>query len=189
MLSSTISVGYRRVAARRIMTNSQINFTVDEDAKELAKERLDHGELSNQLRQTIREIAFGEDISKRAKLQDRLDNLKDRRDELKRQKEEIESELDEITSKIERVDNRLSELETKEDAYQGALEMLEDQLMSGTHIDPNHGQVKKAAHLGEKEPDDVIQDLKERNPSVPEYAFVEYRTAQSEYGETWTGVA
>lgn len=162
---------------------SQVNFTVDDSAKSLAKEKLEHGELSQQLRRKVEEIAFGEEISQRSKLEERLDTLQDRRDELKSDREAINAELEEVENKIDRVESRLDELETREDEYHVALEMLEDQLMDGTHVFPGHGQVQKAAHVGECDPQDVIDDLQDRNPSVPSYAFMDKMAAPQE----WTG--
>lgn len=167
---------------------AQVNVTVPEAMKELAKEKLEHGGLSRLVREQLREVAYGEELSRRARLEERLERHQDRRSELKREKEEIVAEIDELEEKMERDRSRLSDLQSKEDEYQGALEMLEDQLVEGTHIFPEHGQVKKAAHLGEKDPDSVIDDLRERNPSVPEYAFVELLEARSKYGEEWNGV-
>lgn len=163
---------------------SQVNFTVDGSAKELAKDKLEHGELSERLRRTVEEIAFGEEISQRSKLEERLDALQDRRDELRSDRERIDAELDEVTSKIERVESRLDELQTREDEYEVALEMLEDQLADGTHVFPGHGQVQKAAHVGECDPQDVISDLQDRNPSIPEHAFMDRMSAPQEWNGT-----
>jgi len=51
---------------------AQINFTVEKDAKDLAKEKLEYGELSTELRETIQRIAFGEEISKREQSRKKL---------------------------------------------------------------------------------------------------------------------
>lgn len=167
---------------------AQFNFRVDSDAKQLAKEKLDHGELSERLRQTVQELAFGEELSKRSQLETRLDRTEDRLDDLRSEKEEIEAKIDAEESKRERIEERLQELESRETEYETALEMLEDQLFDGVHLDEGHGQVQKAAYLGDKEPEDVIDDLKERNPSVPDYAFIPYNQAKRQ-GDTWHGIA
>jgi len=36
---------------------------------------------------------------------------------------------------------------------------------------PSHPGVKRAANTGEVGPEDVIEELQERNPEVPDYAF------------------
>jgi chromosome segregation ATPase len=164
--------------------NDQINFSVDQDAKELAKGKLEHGELSEALRETVRSIAFGEEVGKHEKIKARLLSLRDTKDELRSEKRELEANIEDVEQKIARVEERLDKLDRKEDKYEASLEMLEDQLMTGTHIFPDHGQVVKAAMLGEKEPEDVINDLQERNPSVPHYAF----ESKMDTRENWSGI-
>lgn len=166
---------------------AQFNFRVDSDAKQLAKEKLDHGELSERLRQTVQELAFGEEISKRSQLETRLNRVDDRLDDLRREKEEIEAKISAEESKRDRIEDRLDDLQSRETEYTAALEMLEDQLFDGAHLDPGHGQVKKAAYLGDKQPEDVINDLQERNPSVPDHAFIPYNKAKQK-GKTWNGI-
>jgi len=164
--------------------DEQINFTIDGDAKELAKNQLEYGELSERLRETVRAIAFGEEVSQHQKLKKRLEGLRDSKDELRAEKREIEAKIEDVEQKISRVEERVDKLDRREDQYTASLEMLEDQLMSGVHVFPEHGQVMKAAKIGEKEPEDVIEDLQDRNPSVPEHAF----KSKMDTSRTWTGV-
>jgi len=163
--------------------DDQINFTIDGDAKELAKNHLEHGELSERLRETVRAIAFGEEVSQHQKLKKRLENLRDTKDDLRAEKRELEAKIEDVEQKISRVEERVDKLDRREDQYSASLEMLEDQLMSGAHVFPGHGQVMKAAKMGEKEPEDVIDDLKERNPSVPDYAF----KSKMDTSRNWNG--
>jgi len=149
----------------------QINFTVDADAKDLAKEKLDHGELSAQLRQTIQQIAFGEEISQRESAKRRLAELREQKDNLRSDKREIETELEDIEQQITRVEERLDKMERKEDKFEASLQMLEESLRDGQRVWEDHGQVIKAAKLGGVDKEAVIQKLKERNPAVPDYAY------------------
>jgi len=160
---------------------SQINFTVDEDAKELAKEKLAYGELSTELRETIHRIAFGEEISKRERSRKRLAELRDHKDELRAEKREIEAEVEETEQKIARIEERLDDMERREDKYEASIEMLEQTLYDGGHVFRDHGQVIKAAKLGGKEPEDVMEELQDRNPSVPEHAFMPKMHAPREW--------
>lgn len=166
------------------MTDDQINFTVDSDAKELAKEKLDYGELSKRLRQTVEQIAFGEDVSKHTQLQQRLETLREEKDELRGKRRKIDADLETVEQKITRVEEQLSELDKREDRYEAALEMLEESLAEGGRVFPDHGQVVRAARLGNVDEDQVIEDLKERNPSVPAHAFVNGIEADKE----WHGI-
>lgn len=152
---------------------SQINFTVEEAAKDLAKDKLDHGELSTELRETIHRIAYGQEISKRERLQRQLADLRDDKDSIRSTIREKQAELEEVEDKITRVEERLDGMERREDKYDATLQMLEEKLYDGGRVFEDHGQVLKAAKIGGKEPEDVITELKERNPSVPDHAFVQ----------------
>jgi chromosome segregation ATPase len=160
---------------------SQINFTVEEAAKDLAKEKLAHGELSTELRETIHRIAYGQEISKREQLQRQLADLRDSKDSIRAAIREKEAELEEVEGKIRRVEERLDGMERREDKYEATLEMLEETLYAGGHVFEEHGQVLKAAKIGGKEAADVIAELQERNPSVPDRAFVQRMHADREW--------
>jgi len=162
---------------------AQINFTVEDDAKQLAKEKLEHGELSTELRETIHRVAFGEKISKREQSRKRLAELRDEKDAKRSEIRDAEAELEEIEDKIARVEERLDNMERREDKYEASLEMLEESLQQGEHVFEDHGQVIKAAKVGGKETEDVIAELKDRNPMVPDHAFV----SKLHTTETWTG--
>ena len=162
----------------------QINFTVEQNAKDLAKEKLDHGELSTELRETIHRIAYGEEISKRERLHKRLADLREDKDSLRAEKRELEAEIEEVEGKIARIEERLDGMERQEDKYEATLEMLEETLYAGGRVFEEHGQVMKAAKIGGKEPADVIDELKERNAAIPDHAFVQ----KMHTNKDWTGV-
>jgi chromosome segregation ATPase len=167
-----------------VSDKAQINFTVERDAKELAKEKLEYGELSTELRETIQRIAFGEEISKREQSRKRLAELRDAKDKKRSEIREAEAELEQIEDEIARVEERLDGMERREDKYEASLEMLEESLRSGQRVFEDHGQVIKAAKIGGMEPEDVIEELKDRNPMVPDHAFV----SGMHVTEDWNGV-
>lgn len=161
--------------------DSQINFTIEREAKELAKDRLEHGELSTILRRRVHEVAFGEEVSRHTRLEQRLASLRDRKDELRSERRGIEAAIEDVEQKITRVEEQMGQLDKREDRYEAALEMLEETIYGGTRVDPGHGQVEKAAKIGQCDPSDVIDDLQERNPSVPEHAFVQSMHSDREW--------
>lgn len=163
---------------------AQINFTVERNAKDLAKEKLDHGELSTELRETIQRIAYGEEISKRERLHKRLAELRDQKDSLRAEKRELEAELEEVEGEIARVEERLDGMERREDKYEATLEMLEETLYAGGRVFEEHGQVLKAAKIGSVEPEDVLDELQDRNPSIPAHAYQQKMHSDKE----WSGV-
>jgi len=163
---------------------AQIGFKIDKHAKELAQEKLEFGELSKILRGEVHRVAFGEEISKRERLDQRLQELREEKDELRSEKRQIETDIEEVETKITRVDSQREGLERQEDRYEASLEMLEETLAEGGRVFEDHGQVMKAAKIGGKEPEDVVEELQERNPSVPDHAFVQALHSAKE----WDGV-
>lgn len=151
--------------------DDQLHVQVDGDAKELAKEQLGHGGLSEAVRRRIDEIAYGEEVSKHTRLSQRLQTLRNEKDELRSKRRELDAQIEEVEQKVTRIEEQLSHLDKREDKFDAALEMLEETLHSGDRVWPEHGQVQRAARIGGVEPTDVIERLQERNPSVPEFAF------------------
>lgn len=152
---------------------------VPAETKQLAKERLEHGGLTRVCRERLEEIAHGKETSEKNRVKDQLKDLRDKRRELKTQRDEIESELDDIEIKIERAEQRLDEIQDREGEYEGALSMLEEQLADGNHLFIGHGQVQEAAERGNCTQQDVLDDLKERNPTIPDEQFEEKHLGES----------
>lgn len=173
-----------RGGRRMSQGKDQINFTVETNAKDLAKEKLKHGELSTELRETIHRIAYGEEISKRERLHKRLAERREEKDNLRAQKRELEAELEEVEGDIARIEERLDGMERQEDKYDATLEMLEETLHAGGRVFEEHGQVMKAAKIGGKEPADVVDELQERNPAIPDHAFKQ----KMHTNKQWDGV-
>ena len=151
---------------------AQVNVEVSQRTKELAKEKLNHGGLSDVIRDTLSRIAHGEATTERQKVQDELRDLRTKRKELKSDRAEIDEQLDLIEVKIERAEQRLNELQDKEGEYEGALTMLENEMQEkGMSVWPDHGKVKEVADIGSCSAGDVIGDLKERNNGFEDDRF------------------
>jgi len=151
--------------------DKQVIFKADSETVKEAKAKLDHGEMSEILRTALDRVAHGADVAEEARLNDRLKTLREGRRELRQERDNIEQELEEVNRKIERVETRLEELREQDGEYDGVLAMLETDLSDGARVMQNTPKVKKAAKIGDCEPQDVIGDLKERNPDVPDMAF------------------
>lgn len=146
-------------------------FLVEETTLETAKAKLDHGELSEELRATVERIAHGADVAEETRLKDRLTELREDRRELTNKREQIEDDLEEKNRKIERVEERLDTLREQDGEYDGMLSAMEADLADGVRIRPDSKKVNEAASLAGCDPREVIADLKERNPDVPDKAF------------------
>jgi len=150
-----------------------VNFKAPEESVEEAKSGLEHGELSEELRATINRLAHGADVAEETRLTDRLRTLREEQRDLRTERDNIESKIDEKSREIERVEQRLDALRDQQGEYDGVLAMLEEDLNNGVRILGGSDKIKRAAKLGDCEVNDVVADLKERNPDVPIEAFTQ----------------
>lgn len=148
-----------------------VNFKANSDTVEEAKSKLDYGEMSEILRRALEEVAHGADVAEETRLTDRLKTLRENRRGLRQERDNIETELDEVNRKIERVEQRLDSVREQEGQYDGVLAMLEEDLHDGMRILKESNKIQRAAKVGDCSAGDVIADLKERNPDVPDEAF------------------
>jgi len=148
-----------------------VNFKANSETVAEAKRKLDYGEMSKELRRTLDRIAHGADVAEETRLTDRLENLREDRRDLRQERNNIEQQLEEIERDIERVERRLEQLRDQEGEYDGFLQSLDTLLKDGAHVFPDHGQIQQAAQIGGCDPEDVIEDLKRRNPDVPDEQF------------------
>jgi len=162
--------------------DKHVGFKANRETLKQAKAKLDHGELSELLRQELDRIAHGADVAEENRLTDRLRHLRKSRRELRDERDSIESNLEEIERKIERIEKRLDELREQEGEYDGVLSMLEEDLHAGKRILGGSDKLHRAATIGDCKPEEVIADLKERNPDVPEKA---YRPARGDEDPRW----
>lgn len=161
-----------------------VNFKANSQTVKEAKDKLEHGEMSEELRGRLDEIAHGTDVAEENRLTDRIQTLREDRRELRREREQIEEAIEEKNRNIERIEARLDELREQEGEYDGVLAMLETDLQDGVRIMEGTDKVKRAAQIGDCEPKDVIQDLKDRNPDMPDKAF---RQARGNEEPNWKG--
>lgn len=150
----------------------QIHVRVPKDTKDLIKDKYGHGALTEIVREELERKAHGGQTDEISKVKDRLRGLRDERQELQKEKSAVEADLNTVEMKIERSETDLERLINEGDAYQAVLETIESMMHeNGMHVDPGHGQVDKAAKVGGCAPQDVIADLKERNPELPKQQF------------------
>lgn len=150
---------------------TQVLFEADPEAYEIAKEKLEHGEMSEELRSRVNEIAYGITVGRQERLKEELHTLRDRRHSQVAERDALNADISETERKIERVEGKLDTLRDQAAEYNGALDTLESQLHEGERLFPKHDGVETAAQIGGKSIQDVLDDLRERNPDVPAYAF------------------
>jgi len=150
----------------------QLVVEVPKETKEVAKRNLEYGGLSREVRNTLARIAHGEETAELQRVKDNLEDLRDKRSELKQSRDEIENKLSDIERKIERNEKKLDRLRDMESEYEGRLMSIEEQMIEDEiRVFHDHGQILSVAQEYGLEPIDVINDLQERNPDLPDKQF------------------
>lgn len=148
-----------------------VNFDAPKEAYEQAKENLEWGQMSEELRGRVNEIAFGAETTRREELRERLTSLRDDKRKKESKIRDFQNERDHIDRKIERIEQQLDSIRDNEGEYNGALEMLESRLLDGERLYQQHEGLERVANIAEKPKQEFIKDLQKRNPEVPSYAF------------------
>lgn len=151
--------------------STKVTFEVDADAWDTAKDKAEWGEMSERLRKTVEEKAYGTEVTERKRLKEKLENLRQEKREYDTEIDGLRADRDEVSRKISRIEDRLDTLMQKDGEYEGFLQSIEEDLHEGVRFDPQNGKIERASELGECDPADVIETLKERNPDVPDQAF------------------
>jgi chromosome segregation ATPase len=161
----------------------QVSHLVPRSVREDAQANSGHGDLSDAVRMAYRTVAYGDDYQNTARLKQRLERAKNEYRRLTEEKDGIEAEMDEAESRIRTLREQIADAEDADERFEAKIQELETKLHSGTHIFPNHGGVIEAAEAGGMAESEVIDALRERNPDIPEDAFVPVSEAEFE----WTG--
>lgn len=165
----------------------QIAVNVPASVHETAKMKLEYGGISREVREALRRVAFGEDMNQRSRLEQQMEELKDEREELRADRRELDAKIANIDSKIDGIQDDISQLSSEEERYESKLEELEYRVREdGTRLYPGNGHVERIAKEAKREPEAVVNDLKERNPDIPDYAFEQGDLHRQ--NQRWNGV-
>lgn len=151
----------------------QLVVNVPKRTHGIAKKKLDHGGLTRVVREALSRVAHGERTTEKERVKDHLRELRDNRRELMNERSDLNNRLDKLEIEIERTENRLDVLRDREGEYDGALQLIEQNMEDGMQVFVGHAMVEQAAEMGDCGQEDVLDDLKERNPDYPESQFSE----------------
>jgi len=120
---------------------------------------------------------------RQAALDIQIEHKEEREEMVRSQIKDLQEELQQILEEKEALLSKKEKMQEEQNAYEEHLEELEEFLLQGRHLDPTNPRVKNAASIGDVDPTEVIKELKERNPDVPDHAFVDGLHAD----ESWNG--
>ena len=161
----------------------RVNFTVEEQEKEMLDQIFAHGELSETFRDVVGRIIETEGYTRQTVYDARIEQKKNELAGKREKRERLEREIDELADDIGELRNQRSNILSKEDEYRGGLKTLEHDLRRprGGRNDNSwvgavwatHPRIQALSEQFDKTPQTVMDDLRERNPDVPERAFTE----------------
>ena len=162
---------------------------------EVAMDKLSHGDLSREIRGLIERIAHGDEMNQRSRIEKRLRDLREQRREFQEERREINTRIENVDDRIRTAEEELSNLSETEERYEAKIEMLEQRLRDPDgeyfHLLPELNAVTSIANETGREPEGVVQDVRERNPDVPDYAFEAPPSMHAHdpiHNPRWTGV-
>lgn len=151
------------------------NVKMPEKLREDAKRKTKRGELSQEVRDLFRRKAYGADASQEfSELEQKKAELREVRrdiDRLRDNRADIENKIQSKERRVTRLEEQIERLERETDQLETQLEMLENMLQNGEYIWPV--RIKNAADVDAETAKQLHQQMKSRNPEVPERAFEE----------------
>lgn len=139
-------------------------------------ENADHGELSEAVRDVYRMYATAGGAETLAQLEVRLRRTRRERESIESRIESLQDELAEVRERETELQEEIREYEQETTEYERLMGEMSAMLRDGKSVFPTHGKVKTAASVKGCGVDEVVSELKDRNPDIPEEQFQEGAT-------------
>lgn len=105
-------------------------------------------------------------------LQRRVEEKQRRISILESERNERDREIEDARGELEALRRKLEAVEQEADRYERHLEEIENMMHDdGMSVFPEHGSVQDAADTGDVDAEQVIADLRERNPDLSDQRF------------------
>lgn len=153
----------------------RFNVKMPKELREDAKRNTQRGELSQEVREVFRRKAYGmgsEGVA--SELDQALAELEEVRVSINKAKLERDKINAKITSKEKRearLEERVERLRQEREEMNQVVNTIENMLQEGDRMFPT--RIKNAADVDESTAVEIHQELKDRNPDLPDVAFQE----------------
>lgn len=151
----------------------QVNHLVPSGTKARASESADWGELSEAVRSVYEAFARTGGDADVVRLQAELQRVQSHLSSLDEQIASLESEREAMKEREDELVRQLDKAESDADEYIDLINQLLDSLDSGESVWPSHAIVQEAATLNGSSPDEVIDELRDERPHLPDDRFTE----------------
>ena len=151
---------------------AQVKATVDKEYYEQAKRELEHGELSEIMRDLIDCIARG-GHDDRTPYDVVLKHKRQKRKEAVRARDRATQRIEDLDHEIELLERERSNYKSDKEKIHGAIDMFETEFRLGEHghIAVEHPKITRIAEQYDREPKQIHELFQSRNPDVPAAAF------------------
>lgn len=148
---------------------------VDAEVHENLKEKLDHGEISELLRRVAETVAYGGTGDKRTIFDERIEMKREELDTKRYERKIVDTDIDRLEQELRELERKREQVETKEEQFMGEIKGIERRLRAGELpcVFTDHAEIANLKNEYGRSKESIIDLLRERNPDVPEYAFVD----------------
>ena len=157
---------------------------IDEDTYEILNSRLEYGEKSQLIRDLANSIAYGDCWDERTPLDVQIENIEEKLADARRRRREAEADIESYEDELDRLREKRENKQTREERLEASLVPVEADLRGGKRVFADHGAIQSIAREYNLEAAAVLDQLKIRNPDVPDHAFKQ----QMHTTESWDGV-
>lgn len=162
--------------------------------KEILDQLLDYGEYKEIVTATLDVVLESEGFDNKTPYDARISQLEQHKDNLVKQRDDLDAQIDSLRDRIDTLHRQRESVLSATDEYLGELRNIERDLRfrpddhdtetTLRHVWPGHPRIQRLADAYDKFPNEVLEDLRARNPDVPDDAFTEHRHAS----QTFTGL-
>jgi len=157
------------------MSDDEVRYNVKmpRRLREDAKRNTERGDLATEVRKVFRREAYGEgsieESTELDKAKSELQEVREHIDNLRRERGRIDNEIESQETRAARLEERISSLEQEQDEIEHHLEMLENMLQNGERVSLT--RIKNATDMDDTAAMKIKQQLRDRNPEIPDKAF------------------
>lgn len=159
----------------------QVSHRVPKAHRDAAQNHTERGRLSEAVRAVYAAYAHGTDPTaeiERSALERQHERLCNHRDATDDRIADLEDRIGLIMERRKGASDRIEQ-------YEDVLSRVENDVRDGMNVFPDHGVIQRAATHGDTTPTDVIAELQDRNPDLPDHAFV----AANQTDVCWNGTS
>ena len=162
----------------------RVTHLVPRSDREAAAANTAHGEPTQAVRDVYRFLARGFPLEDAVGMT-RIERVRRVRERMESEVESMTDEIAELESREAALRERVEHAADRREKFEARMDELETNLRDGMNVFPDHSLVESTASVSDLTPSEVIGLLRERNPDVPDHAFVKV----TESSHAWRGVS